>query len=47
MTLARSFVVLMSVLFFNLSFAKESITPIVTPSHLNKEKIALGKALFF
>jgi cytochrome c peroxidase len=37
----------MSVLFFNLSFAKEPITPIVAPAHLNKEKIALGKALFF
>lgn len=47
MTLTRSFVVLMSVLFFNLSFAKEPITPIVMPSHLNKEKIALGKVLFF
>lgn len=47
MTLTRSFVVLMSVLFFKLSFAKEPITPIVTPSHLNKEKIALGRALFF
>lgn len=47
MTLIRPFVVLMSVLFFNVAFAKEPISPIVAPSNLNKEKIALGRALFF
>ncbi len=47
MTLTRPFVVLLSVFFLNVAFAKEPISPIFALSKLNNEKVALGRALFF